>query len=203
MLGCTLEGNQLRHCAAKPIVQLAIITNTGGFLRQLRSRDQPSTGRMHYPLSHWGSNDYIDLWTAYLRTTKLLPIRQMFSISVSLQHPSTFKILKSTFSNTSSKVNNADRLLGHLPAYSHINEIVVFLVYSRNTPINSSLAECSYLANYSCGIIALMRWMRHQLNKCGKSFHQSHAFISHWCDFRTLSNKIVCKRRLRLSAWNN
>ena len=34
VLGCTLEGNQLRHCAAKPIVQLAIIANTSGFLHQ-------------------------------------------------------------------------------------------------------------------------------------------------------------------------
>ena len=31
VLGCTLEGNQLRHCAAKPIVQVAIIANTSGF----------------------------------------------------------------------------------------------------------------------------------------------------------------------------
>ena len=31
MLGCTLEGNQLRHCAAKPIVQLAIIATQVGF----------------------------------------------------------------------------------------------------------------------------------------------------------------------------
>ena len=34
MLGCTLEGNQLSHCAAKPIVQLAITANTSGFLHQ-------------------------------------------------------------------------------------------------------------------------------------------------------------------------
>ena len=34
VLGCTLERNQLRHCAAKPIVQLAIIANTSGFLHQ-------------------------------------------------------------------------------------------------------------------------------------------------------------------------
>ena len=32
MLGCTLEGKQLRHCTAKPIVQLAIIANPSGFL---------------------------------------------------------------------------------------------------------------------------------------------------------------------------
>ena len=35
MLGCTLEGNQLRHCIAKPIVQVAIIANISGFLHQL------------------------------------------------------------------------------------------------------------------------------------------------------------------------
>ena len=34
VLGCTLKGNQLRHCAAKPIVQLAIIANTSRFLHQ-------------------------------------------------------------------------------------------------------------------------------------------------------------------------
>ena len=82
MLGCTLEGNQLRHCAAKPIVQLAIIANTAGRRLAtpglekpdllftackkhvyclgrnalpftpgvLRSRDQASMSRTHYPL---------------------------------------------------------------------------------------------------------------------------------------------------------
>ena len=35
MLGCTLEGNQLRHCITKPIVQVAIIANTSGFLHQV------------------------------------------------------------------------------------------------------------------------------------------------------------------------
>ena len=57
MLGCTLEGNQLRHCAAKPIVQLAIIANTNGFFTPgvLGSRDQPSMSRTHYPQSNCGS----------------------------------------------------------------------------------------------------------------------------------------------------
>ena len=34
MLGCTLKGNQLWHCAAKPIVQTAIIANTSRALIQ-------------------------------------------------------------------------------------------------------------------------------------------------------------------------
>ena len=40
VLGCTLEGNQLKHCAAKPIVQVAVIAKTSGFFTPvvLRSR---------------------------------------------------------------------------------------------------------------------------------------------------------------------
>ena len=44
VLGCTLKGNQLRHCAAKPIVQLAIIANTSGFIHQ--SCFDPGTNRV-------------------------------------------------------------------------------------------------------------------------------------------------------------
>ena len=44
VLGCTLEGNQLRHCAAKPIVQLTIIANTSGFLHQ--AYFNPGTNRV-------------------------------------------------------------------------------------------------------------------------------------------------------------
>ena len=36
VLGCTLEENQLRHCAAKPIVQLAIIANKLVFTPRLK-----------------------------------------------------------------------------------------------------------------------------------------------------------------------
>ena len=42
MLGCTLEGNQLRHCVAKPIVQLAIIANTSGFYTSRASIQGPT-----------------------------------------------------------------------------------------------------------------------------------------------------------------
>ena len=42
MLGCTLKGNQLRHCAAKPIIQLAIITNTSGFYARRASIQGPT-----------------------------------------------------------------------------------------------------------------------------------------------------------------
>ena len=57
MLGCTLEGNQLRHCAAEPIVRSGHHGKhkwvfTPGVLR---SRDQLSVSRTHYSLSHWGS----------------------------------------------------------------------------------------------------------------------------------------------------
>ena len=57
VLGCTLEGNQLRHCAAKLIVQLAIMANTKWVFTPvvLRSRDQPSMSQTHYSLNHWGS----------------------------------------------------------------------------------------------------------------------------------------------------
>ena len=49
VLGCTLEGNQLRYCAAKPIVQ------AGFYTRRASIQDQPSASRTHYPLSYWGS----------------------------------------------------------------------------------------------------------------------------------------------------
>ena len=56
VLGCTLEGNQLRHCAAKPIVSSYHSKHKWVFTpRVLRSRDQPIMSRTHYPLSHWGS----------------------------------------------------------------------------------------------------------------------------------------------------
>ena len=35
MLDCTLEGIQLRHCTAKPIVQVDIIANASGFSHQV------------------------------------------------------------------------------------------------------------------------------------------------------------------------
>ena len=37
MLACLLEGNQLRHCAAKPIIQLPIIANIMGFYTRYAS----------------------------------------------------------------------------------------------------------------------------------------------------------------------
>ena len=54
MLGCTLEGNQLRHCAAKTIVQVAIIANTSGFLHQ--SCFDPGTNRVWVGrTTHWAT----------------------------------------------------------------------------------------------------------------------------------------------------
>ena len=56
VLGCTLEGNQLRHCAAKPIASGCHSKHKWVFTPGvLRSRDQSIMSRTHYPLSHWGS----------------------------------------------------------------------------------------------------------------------------------------------------
>ena len=46
------------HCAAKPIVQLAIIAKRKWVFTPgvLRFRDQLSMSWTHYPLSHWSSN---------------------------------------------------------------------------------------------------------------------------------------------------
>ena len=61
VLGCTLEGNQLRHCAAKPIVQLAIIANTSGFLHQ--SCFDPVTNRLWVGrTTHWATGAH---WLRY------------------------------------------------------------------------------------------------------------------------------------------
>ena len=47
-----LKGNQLRHCAAKPIVQVAIIANTSGFLHQ--ACFDPGTNRVWVgSTTHW------------------------------------------------------------------------------------------------------------------------------------------------------
>ena len=67
MLGCTLERNQLRHCVAKPIVQICYHSKhkwvfTPGVLQ---SRDQLSMSWTHYPLSHWGSLLWLPLQKQY------------------------------------------------------------------------------------------------------------------------------------------
>ena len=54
VLGCTLEGNQLRHCIAKLIVQLAIIASTSGFLHQ--ACFDPGTNRVWVGhTTHWAT----------------------------------------------------------------------------------------------------------------------------------------------------
>ena len=54
VFGCTLERNQLRHCAAKPIVQVAIIANTSGFVHQ--ACFDPVTNRVWVGrTTHWAT----------------------------------------------------------------------------------------------------------------------------------------------------